>query len=279
MPELPLHFVHVSDTHLLHPSQQKDFSGISPDLALYVEQIQALPYSPTHALEALIREVNALPFAVDFVLHTGDVSAEVDSDYEFIAGLLEQIRWPQIYLPGNHDHSEGVEQWLSRRAAGPVCEYKVKGVQIVCLDSARYGANHAGWLDDAQLETLRRICTADDDRPLIVATHHHPIPVDVPWLDALSLRNGAALHEVLLMAHQRLRGVFFGHIHHSIDIVRDGILYSAAPSAAYQFVAWPGQEQAALDLAEDPGFNVVTVTAEQTFVRHHRYRIPLDNTL
>jgi Icc protein len=206
------------------------------------------------------------------VLHTGDVTGEDSTDYEFTAGLLAQIDCPQVYLPGNHDLLSGLEQWLCRRETGPVCEYQFSGLQIVCLDSSRYGADHAGWLNEAQLAQLEQICHSEDPRPLIIATHHHPIAVDVPWLDALGLLNGPALHEILLSARHRLRGVFFGHIHHSVDIIKDGILYSGVASAAYQFAAWPGQVEAALDLAADPGFNLVTVTPQQTFVRHHRYR-------
>jgi 3',5'-cyclic-AMP phosphodiesterase len=146
-------------------------------------------------------------------------------------------------------------------------------VQIIALDSSRAGHAHAGWLDEAQLDWLNTICTADDPRPLVVATHHHPIPIDVPWLDQLGLGNGQVMHEILLQARHRLRGVFFGHVHHSLDIYKDGILYSSVASAAYQFMAWPGQAQAALDMVADPGLNLVTVTAEQTFIRHHRFRL------
>jgi hypothetical protein len=89
------------------------------------------------------------------------------------------------------------------------------------------------------------------------------------------LGNGEVMHRILCKAGQRLRGVFFGHIHHSIDMMQDGILYSGVASAAYQFAAWPGQIEAALDLAADPGFNVVTVSGATTLVRHHRYRLPL----
>lgn len=273
-----LHFVHISDTHLLHPGQQKDFEGIDPALARYTEQLRALPYTTALATEVLVREINALPVAIDFVLHTGDVTGEDSTDYAFTAGLLAQLPCPQVYLPGNHDLLPGLEQWLCHRETGPVCEYQFNGLQIVCLDSNRYGADHGGWLNNLQLDQLRRICRSDDDRPLIVALHHHPIAVDVAWLDALGLRNGAAMHEVLLAARHRLRGVFFGHIHHSVDIIKDGILYSGVASAAYQFAAWPGQVEAALDLAADPGFSLVTVTPEHTFVRHHRYRIPLPIT-
>lgn len=271
--ETLLHFVHISDTHLLAPGQIKDFTGITPGLRLYAQQVLALPYHTVTAVEALIRQINALPVPVEFVLHTGDVAGEANVDYGFMRDLFGQIRYPVIYVAGNHDHAAGMAL-LNQHETLDMREYEINGVQIVCLDSSRYGTGHAGWLSDAQLAHMETLCTADDPRPLLVAVHHHPFAVDVPWLDDLRLGNGGALHEILRRAQPRLRGVFYGHIHHSIDILKDGILYSSVASAAYQFIGWPGFTQASLDLQADPGFNVVTVTRDQTLVRHYRYRIP-----
>ncbi len=272
LPDTLLHFVHITDTHLIAPGQTKDFSDIPPELALYAQQVLGLPYHTVTAAEILIQQINALPVPVDFVLHTGDVAGKAHMDYGFMRDLFGQINCPVIYVPGNHDHGEGLAL-LNQSETLDVREYEMNGVQIVCLDSSRYGKDHGGWLSDAQLAHMEALCTANDPRPLLVAVHHHPFAVDVAWLDNLRLGNGGALHEILRRAQARLRGVFYGHIHHSVDILKDGILYSSVASAAYQFIGWPGQAQASLDLAADPGFNLVTVTRDQTLVRHHRYRI------
>ncbi|MBZ0302849.1 MAG: metallophosphoesterase [Anaerolineae bacterium] len=270
--EALLHFVHISDTHLLAPNQIKDFSGIQPELALYAEQVLAWPHHPVTAMEALIREINTLPLKLDFVLHTGDIAGEDQSDYAWMTELFNQLRYPVIYLPGNHDRGADLTP-LYPQAGQPIYELEVNGVQIVCLDSCHAEIRDAGWLDAEQLSRLETICAAPDTRPLLVALHHHPLPIDVAWLDNLRLGNGETFHQILLRARHRLCGVFCGHIHHSVDIFRDGILYSSVASAAYQFLGWPGQAQSALDMRADPGFNMVTVTPEQTLVRHHRYRI------
>jgi 3',5'-cyclic-AMP phosphodiesterase len=272
MPDTLLHFVHISDTHLLAPGRVKDFTGIQPELALYAQQVTALPYHTMTAVEALMQQINALPLKIDFVLHTGDVAGEDNSDYEPFVQVFRQINVPVIFAPGNHDREADMTS-LYRREPESVYEYDISGIQIVCLDSSRAEVRDAGWLDEQALNRLEVICASEDERPLLVAVHHHPIPIGVVWLDALRLGNGDMLHQILLQARHRLRGVFCGHIHHSVDIVKDGILYSSVASAAYQFVGWPGCLQASLDLAADPGFNLVTITRDQTLVRHHRYRI------
>ncbi len=273
MAEVLLNFVHISDTHLLHPDERKDFADINPELAHYAQQVLAQPHHTTTLSTALVQQINALPVSIDFVLHTGDVAGEATTDYEHIAGLLGQIRYPVLYTPGNHDSLAGFQQWLCPQRAPAVCEYEFNGVQIIALDSSRFGIEHGGRLSADQLKRLDVLCSADDDRPLIVAMHHHPLPIAVPWLDELGLTNGADLHQILLQAGQRLRGVFIGHIHHSLDIYKDGILYSSVASAAYQFTVWPQQQQASLEMLADPGFNLVTVSKDQTVIRHQRFRI------
>jgi Icc protein len=181
------------------------------------------------------------------------------------------------YLPGNHDVIEPfIDQLCQRDPTQPFdYEFEQKGVQVVCLDSNGQLPSHAGWLNESQLARLDVICEADDTRPLVVALHHHPVAVDVNWLDDLMLLNGQDFHRILLQARHRLRGVFFGHIHHSIDVMVDGILYSSAASGYYQFRGWPGHPTPALEVGASPGFNVVTITPHQTFVRH--YHIGVEN--
>jgi hypothetical protein len=89
----------------------------------------------------------------------------------------------------------------------------------------------------------------------------------------MALQNGERLHAILLKAHARLRGVFFGHIHQNVDIYRDGILYSSVLSSWYQLHSYPGQEKTNVDVAAEPGFNIVTVTSTQTFIRRHRFSV------
>ena len=107
-----LTFVHISDTHLLRPDERKDFTSIEPKFAQYAEQILAQPYHTSQLTAALIEQINTLPSPIDFVLHTGDVAGESATDYETIAHLLRQIRYPSDLYAGNHDNLPGIQQWL-----------------------------------------------------------------------------------------------------------------------------------------------------------------------
>lgn len=276
MSDVLLHFVHISDTHILPEGRKPDYSDIPADLELYTRQVLALPYSPTQAAEALVRQINQLPVPVDFVVHTGDIMNDppAASDYEYIRSLFADCKYPVYYAPGNHDRVSAMQRVLCGREDGNFDhELELHGVQFVFLDSNGSNPPHSGWLEDSQLARLETICAADDDRPLVVILHHHPLAIGVPWLDELRLLNGEALHQVLLKARDRLRGVFGGHIHHGVNIVQDGILYSSAPSAYCQFYGWPGAQITSLEDGARPGLNLVTITKDRTFVRCHRYTI------
>ena len=70
-------------------------------------------------------------------------------------------------------------------------------------------------------------------------------------------------------ARDRLRGVFYGHVHQSMQTFRDGILYVAAPSTFAQFQAWPRDTVVNPDPVYPPAFNFVHMLPRQTIVHQH----------
>jgi 3',5'-cyclic-AMP phosphodiesterase len=106
-----------------------------------------------------------------------------------------------------------------------------------------------------------------------VAVHHHPLPLYAPWLDGIVMTNGEDLHRVLLKARHRLRGVFYGHIHESVVTVRDGISYYSVLSGWFQTRTWHNQVIPQNEPLHFPGFNVVTLTEQDTFVRYYRVKM------
>lgn len=263
-----LSFIHITDTHI---HSNPNFTG------------QFVDFSSRLTVAQMIDHINALPFHIDFILHTGDIMTDPDrnEDYLIAKDILKEINYPIYYVTGNHDRSHGIRQYLMGQDLPPVSppnlDYTtdINGVQLVCLDSnCQQNGSHWGKIDDKQLAWLNQVCSAEDDRPLVVAIHHHVLPLETPWLDAIVLKNGEAVHKILLKAKNRLRGVFYGHIHENTVTVRDGISYYSGVSSWFQTRTWFGQEKPSNDpLLRETGFNVVTVTERDTFVR--RYRFPL----
>lgn len=260
---MSLTFIHISDTHINPDTQYiKDYAQVTPLVGA----------------RALVEELNRLPFTPDFVLHTGDVAFDPIPDvYTTCLDILAGIRVPVYYVAGNHDDAPSLQRiMLGRVDPLPTLHYafEVNGVQIVCVDSNGPADPPAGFVSRDQLEWLHGLCNADDERPMVIAVHHNVLPVNIPWLDGfMRMRNGEAFHEAILPARDRIRGVFYGHVHQNLDTVRDGILYSSTLSSWCQFQAFPGMTTTTPDWGAEPGYSIVTVTDEQTFIRRCRFVI------
>jgi Icc protein len=258
-----LRFVHISDTHL---------SG-DPSYNL-----QETSYAPIFGGQALVDQLNSLPFTPDFILHTGDVAYDPDpAAYSTAREVLGQIKYPVYYLAGNHDDPVALQRiFLRSETILKPFEYEleINGVQIITVDSNGPAEQPAGAVTQAQLDRLSALCAVKDDRPLIVATHHNVLPMGAPFWDTfMRMKNGEDFHKALLPAKDRIRGVFHGHVHEPVDMYRDGILYATAESSWYQLETWPDQADISGDRHMRPGFSVVLVTENQTFIRRHQFRV------
>lgn len=260
-----MRFIHFSDTHV----------AADPGFSNY-------GHRPLACLAALVDAVNALPFPVDFVLHSGDVVEDrSEQAYRLAATELSRLRFPVRYLAGNHDDAELIQRVLLGRTTTVARlddRFQAGGVEVALFDS-RGPRDPEGTLDDPQLAALKALCRPQGP-PLVIAIHHPPLPLDTPWLDrgwtedggrtpTMLLGRGREFLEAVAPARDRLRGVFFGHVHRSFQVVHNGILYASAPSAFAQLLSWPTQEVPEPASDEPAGFSVVTVTAEQTTVRQH----------
>jgi Icc protein len=264
-----MRFVHITDTHI----------GPTPDFLL-----RGFPALST--LEALVERINNLPFQPDFVLHTGDMVDDTsEASYALARPVLEKLKYPVYYVIGNHDRPLPMQRALLGRSfdkiQGDRFDYQVEiGGFILAVFDTRGTVDPAGTLTEEQLKALRDLCTPDGP-PLIIAVHHQPVLLDSPWLDEAATNGmrmridcSVAFQEAIAPARDRIRGVFFGHIHRGFQAVRNGILYCSAPSGVMQFQSWPNQHDAVLAEDELPGFGVVTVTPDQTIVRHFMFPRP-----
>lgn len=268
MSDILLRFIHISDTHI-HPD-------------LNYNKPYAL-HPPMLGIEGLIDAVNTLPFQPDFILHTGDIAYDPDPEvYPLVRATLKRFKAPVYVLAGNHDHQLALQQVVMQRAESDLqshlhYEFEHNGVQFICLDSNGPAAEvPAGHIPDDQLQWLQNLCRADDPRPLVIAVHHQPLAIGSAWLDdEMRIRNGEAFHAALLPARGRLRGVFHGHIHQNLEVLHDGVLYSAAASSWCQFNSYTIANDTTVtgDFGTRPGFSVVTITRRGMVIRRHAYRI------
>ncbi len=151
------------------------------------------------ALAAAVERVLALRPAPLAVLVTGDIANSGDpAEHERAKELLAPLPMPVYTAAGNHD------------LLGMRHQYAVQAgsMRIVVCDTSRMtrddGALDVEWLEGQLLP----------DIPTIVAMHHPPILMGLPWLDAIGLpeEDRAGLAALLRRSPQVLR-VVAGHVH------------------------------------------------------------------
>ncbi|MCB1230550.1 MAG: metallophosphoesterase [Verrucomicrobiae bacterium] len=229
-----LHGIHLSDTHL-GPSTDFEVRGSRP----------------SERLDRILRAIDRLDFTPDFVIHTGDLVNDPDpAAYQVAAEALAPLasRVPLYVASGNHDDSAMMA--ASAVAMGPrtsmvkdadrlAYRFELPGMLGFVLDAnVPNPAEPHGDLPENQLEALAAQLEAGHE-PFAVFVHYQPFPIHSAWIDEfLPLRNGEALHALLgKFAPDRCRGVFFGHLHRSVQLYRDGILYSGIASPVCEFTA------------------------------------------
>ena len=262
-----LYFVHISDTHF------------GPSAGYSRHGHVALPCA-----QRLVDVINDLPTTPDFVIHTGDVATDPDpASYALAAETLGELSVPTYYVNGNHDTAKDIVKFLSMgpkqdMSADPdVLSYtfELKGYRFLVLDA--HGSSEIdphGTMSEEQMEIVRREATADGP-PLVIFIHFPTLPLDSGWMDSnMLILNGDEFHRALLPAKERLRAVFYGHVHNSMQTIRDGIVYIAAGSSFAQFTAWPGEENIGYDSQALPAFNFVHLMSQQTIVHQHTFPRP-----
>src|SRR4051812_18739345 len=149
------------------------------------------------ALAAAVERVLALPDRPAAVLVSGDIAdSGAAAEYERARELLAPLDMPVHLLAGNHD------AFPERTAYTAACG----GIRLVACDTSIPGRDE-GELD---ADWLAARLAEDAETPTVVALHHHPVALGIPWLDRIGLRAPERLAAVLT---PNVRRVVAGHVH------------------------------------------------------------------
>ncbi len=179
------------------------------DSHLFAEDgARLLGMDTAHSLEKVVERVAREQPRIDLILATGDVSQDGSLDsYTRFRRLSAPLAAPLRWFAGNHDEREPMQ----RATEGSDLLEQVVDVgnwRVVLLDSSIPGAV-PGYLEDDQLDLLRRAIDSAGERFLLVSFHHHPVPIGSDWMDPIGLRNPQALFD-LLAPYPQVRCLLWG---------------------------------------------------------------------
>ncbi|HDZ57046.1 MAG TPA: 3',5'-cyclic-AMP phosphodiesterase [Pseudomonas xinjiangensis] len=201
------------------------------------------------SLNAVVDQIIAERPAMDLVLATGDITQDgSEAAYRRFMKALERLSSRYLWIPGNHDDA-GLMADLGSESGLTEPWVDIGNWRIVMLDSSIPGAV-PGFLRDEQLRLLDEALDTAQTRHVMICLHHHPVDVNVGWMEPLGLRNAPQFLQRLEGCKQ-VRCVLWGHIHQQVDQMREGVRMLAAPSTCIQFA--PHTEDFATD-EQQPGY-------------------------
>ncbi len=236
-----LRILHITDTHLFAEADGR-LRGVDT----------------RRSLEAVLEAATSGPWPADAILASGDLSQDESAGaYQRFRGMLAPLGVPVWCLPGNHD----APSRMADNLAGPPFQIGgavvADGWAILLLDSCIPG-EHGGRLSSAQLAWLAEALEEHRQRHVLIALHHHVLPLQSRWLDELGLANAAELLAIIDRAPQ-LRAVVAGHVHQASGIDRAGVRFLTTPSTCFQFL--PGAATFAVD-RRPPGYRWLELHAD-----------------
>jgi len=253
----PTRFLHISDTHL---GPDKDFTQHS--------------VNTYQAFSKVLEGIKNLPYTPDFIIHTGDITADCyDDGYKLMAELIAELKIPMYFVTGNHDTSEQIKKYLPMKHS-EVLSNSLNSYRFSCgiHNFLTLDARGSDEIDPHGVITGEQLKILEDEiatgKNLTLFIHYPTLQLDSTWFDEnMLLTNADAFHNLLAKHSEQIRGVFFGHIHRSTQSMKDGILYSSVGSTGLQFLLNPDQPEPLFESVGQGFYNLVTLVEAQITIK------------
>ncbi len=205
----------------------------------------------------------------DAVLVTGDLADHgTEAEYERFRALVD-LPVPVLFAPGNHDDRGPYRKALADDdAAGPINRaYEIGGVLILMADSSIPGRAD-GLLGDDTLAWLDARLAERPDRPALIAFHHPPVPLGMPFVDGI---RQFAEHRLaaLVDRHPQVVALLCGHAHTGAATTFAGRPLLVAPGVVSTSTL-PFETEAIVDLDQPPMIAFHLLDEQRRLTTHYR---------
>ncbi|MGV9709423.1 metallophosphoesterase [Gordonia sp. NPDC003424] len=184
-------------------------------------------------IESTLSYIRARADGIDALLVTGDITDEGSASEYREAYLVLDSPLPMLVTAGNHDVRERFNATLTgTESSQPVNRAElVNGILLVSCDSSRPGRND-GLLTDETLEWVSaQITAAGPTTPVLVAFHHPPVTLEMPFMDSIR-QTGEERLAKLVDAYPNIVGFVCGHAHTPAVTTFAGRPLAVAPGVA-----------------------------------------------
>ncbi|MUG31636.1 metallophosphoesterase [Psychrobacter sanguinis] len=223
------------------------------------------------SFEACLTQALSEDVRCDLIVVTGDLVSEIHPQlYQHLYQRLHQSGIPFACIAGNHDVTDEIGKDLpfEQRSFEPhepdsrlLSRYSMKlnGWEILFINSSvpgqifgRIGNKNLYWLSQK---------LANSHHPVIIAMHHHLLPMHSAWIDAHITQDATEFWQTVA-PFNALKAVVGGHVHQSSTRSYQGVQLYSTPSTGYQFK--PGCDDFTLDDEAKPGYRWLSLKANGT---------------
>lgn len=180
---------------------------------------------------AVVAYLEDLPYDLDLVLVSGDIADHGAPGEYTVARELLDSRHPVLVCPGNHDDRAAFRAGLLglEPDVAPVDQvFRGAGFTVLACDSSVPGKPE-GWLGDGTVAWLEEeVRRAPEGDAVLVAFHHPPVALHVPYVDEIRQFGAERLAE-LTGRHPRITAFLAGHAHTAAATVFAGRPLLVAP--------------------------------------------------
>jgi 3',5'-cyclic-AMP phosphodiesterase len=229
---------------------------------------------PAERLALCFADINAQHANADLCVITGDLTCGDEAAYALLRDLLSELATPWQLLLGNHDNRDSFLRIFpdAKIDANGFAQHaqEIDGFMLLFLDTLEPGT-HAGGYCERRQEWLSRELAASGDRPVYIFMHHPPLRVGIPSLDAICLMQRDKFKETLASHKQRIRHIFFGHLHRPVSGTWDGIPFSGLRGTAHQcWLDFEARDQPS-GSHEPPAYGIILANETSTIIHLHDF--------
>ena len=258
----PFCFLHFTDPHVPPPGEATAGGDPTPRLAAALADA-AGRHGPGAALPA------------SFAVFTGDLVRDGEpAAYARLRDTLAGLPWPVHLLLGNHDDRGAFRQAFPDAPAdeaGFVQQALPTPAGLCLMLDTHAPGRLEGELCDRRLGWLAARL-AESAGPVLLFLHHPPLPVGIPFMDGIALRDADALWEALAPHRGRVRHLFHGHLHRPIAGSWRGVPISSLRGTAFAVTLGQRPGEASVSRREAPCYALAHVLGGDVAV--HTVELP-----
>ena len=250
-------FIHLTDTHVVGGGRLLYGANPARRLGLAVDSIIA-----EHGDAA-------------FVIVTGDMTHWGDEDaYDAFSREIRRLPMPVHLMVGNHDDTAAFTKAFAQTPRDPngfvQFAFDTPFGRALCLDTKMPGTHAGGYCAERRAWLAAEL--EKTSGPLLFFMHHPPFEVGIPSMDKIMMLDVEAFHDVIAPHKERIRHLFFGHVHRAIFGNWRGVSFSCMRGLNHQVALGLNftQEGTPGDLA-DPAYGVVLLSDDTVVVHMHEF--------